>query len=278
MSSGVFFAVLCAALLHASWNAIIKFGDNKVLGMILLSIAHGAAGLVMILYFPAPKPAAWGWLAVSVLLHWLYKYCLTLAYSHGDLSRVYPISRGTAPVLVMLAGFVLLPDHLSSVQIIAIILLALGILQMARGVFVYGVSLQLLPFALGAALGTAGYTIADGMGARASGNVSGFVGWLFFLDGTLFAIWGIYRGGREVLSRSRRLWVVGLAAGVASVAAYWIAVWAMTVAPIALVAALRETSVLFAVLIGIVVLGERSDPRKIIAAILIATGVVLIRI
>ena len=278
MTIGVFFAVLFAALLHASWNAVIKFSEDKMQGMIILSIAHGLIGLCMALLFPAPAPEAWGWLALSVFFHLLYKFCLTAAYRFGDLGRVYPIARGTAPVIVLAAGFFILPDKVTGLQIAAVILLAFGIIQMARGVFDLGESRQLLPFALGSALGTAGYSIADGMGARAAGDASGYVGWLFMGDALLFTLWGLRRRGLAALPRSRRIWGLGLAAGAASVGAYWIAVWAMTVAPIALVTALRETSVLFAVLIGVLVLGERADARKLIAAVFIVAGVILIRI
>ena len=278
MTIGVFLAVLFAALLHASWNAVIKFGEDKMQGMIILSIAHGLIGLVMALVFPVPAPEAWGWLALSVLFHLLYKFCLTAAYRFGDLGRVYPIARGTAPVIVLAAGFFILPDQITGLQIAAVILLAFGIIQMARGVFDLDEPRQLLPFALGSALGTAGYSIADGMGARASGDASGYVGWLFMGDALLFTLWGLRSRGLAALPRSGRIWGLGLAAGAGSVGAYWIAVWAMTVAPIALVTALRETSVLFAVLIGVLVLGERADARKLVAAVFIVAGVILIRI
>jgi drug/metabolite transporter (DMT)-like permease len=278
MTIGVFLAVLFAALLHASWNAVIKFGEDKMQGMIILSIAHGLIGLCMALVFPAPAPEAWGWLALSVLFHLLYKFCLTAAYRFGDLGRVYPIARGTAPVIVLAAGFFILPDKVTTLQVAAIILLAFGIIQMARGVFDLDEPRRLLPFALGSALGTAGYSIADGMGARASGDASGYVGWLFMGDALLFTLWGLRSRGLAALPRSGRIWGLGLAAGAGSVGAYWIAVWAMTVAPIALVTALRETSVLFAVLIGVLVLGERADARKLVAAVFIVAGVILIRI
>ncbi len=278
MTIGVFLAVLFAALLHASWNAVIKFGEDKMQGMIILSIAHGLIGLCMALVFPAPAPEAWGWLAVSVLFHLLYKFSLTAAYRFGDLGRVYPIARGTAPVMVLAAGFFILPDRITGLQIAAVILLAFGIIQMARGVFDLDEPRRLLPFALGSALGTAGYSIADGMGARASGDASGYVGWLFMGDALLFTLWGLRSRGLAALPRSGRIWGLGLAAGAGSVGAYWIAVWAMTLAPIALVTALRETSVLFAVLIGVLVLGERADARKLVAAVFIVAGVILIRI
>jgi len=264
MSVGVFTAVLFAALLHASWNASIKVGDDKFQGMVLLSVAHGVIGLAMIMYFPAPDPQAWGLLALSVAFHVAYKSFLTAAYQRGDLSRVYPIARGTAPMLVLIASFYLLDDQITTRQIVGVTLIGIGILMMARGVFTSGESRALIPFALGSALGTAGYSLA--------------VGWLFFLDAFLFTLWGIWWRGIGIIPTAPRSLAIGLGAGAMSVGAYWIVVWAMTVAPIALVTGLRETSVMFAVLIGVVFLGEGADRGKLIAAMVILGGVILTRI
>lgn len=277
MSFGIFLAVLFAALLHAAWNAIIKFGADKLQGMVLLSIAHALIGLAMVLAFPLPDRAALKWLAISVVLHLIYKTFLTLAYQKGDLSRVYPISRGTAPVMVLAVSLLFLNDSFSHWQIVGVAFVGFGILLMARGVFTHGEQRDLLPLALVAAMGTAGYTLADGIGARVSLQPSAFVGWVFVLDASLFTLWALIFKGTKVLPRTPRVWALGLVAGAASVLAYWIAVWAMTVAPIALVATLRETSVLFAVLIGVVFLKERYDRGKVIAAIVIICGVVLMR-
>ncbi|GLQ36095.1 peptide ABC transporter permease [Amylibacter marinus] len=277
MTSGVFAAVIFAALLHAGWNAIIKFGEDKFQGMVLLSVAHGVIGAGMIMVFPAPSPAALGWLAASVGFHLWYKAFLTGAYHRGDLSRVYPIARGTAPLVVLGISALLLSDTLRLIEACGIVAVGLGIFMMARGVFANREAATLVPFALMAALGTAGYSISDGMGARLSGSVSGYVGWLFFLDACLFTGWGIARRGRGLLPRNWRVLTLGLFAGMASVGAYWIAVWAMTKAPIAIVTALRETSVLFAVLIGVVFLGETADRTKILAACVILAGIVIMR-
>jgi drug/metabolite transporter (DMT)-like permease len=278
MSFGIFLVVLFAALLHAAWNAIVKFGDNKLQGMVLLSIAHAVIGLAMVLAFPAPDPAAYVWLAISVVLHLIYKTFLTMAYQKGDLSRVYPISRGTAPVIVLVFSLLFLNDYLTIWQVSGIVLVGCGILLMARGVFTHGEERKLLPLALMAAMGTAGYTLADGIGARVSLQPSAFIGWVFVLDASLFTAWALVFKGTRVLPKEPRLWILGLIAGGASVAAYWIAVWAMTVAPIALVASLRETSVLFAVLIGVLFLKEKSDKGKVIAAMVIVAGVMMTRL
>ena len=274
----IFLAVLFAALLHACWNAIIKFGDDKFQGMLLLSFGHGIFGLFLIALYPTPDPGSWLFLLGSVLCHLIYKVFLTFAYTKGDLSRVYPMARGTAPMIVLIISLLYLPDAVSNLQIAGILLVGLGILLMARGIITHKEERALIPFALMAAVGTAGYSLFDGLGARASGTALGYVGWLFFLDAALFIIAGLALRGREMIPKSRPVWIQGLLAGGASVGAYSIAVWAMTVAPIAVITALREISVLFAVIIGIFFFKEKPSIDKLISALMIVTGVIAIGI
>lgn len=278
MSLTVFFAVLLAALIHASWNAVIKGGGDKVQGMLVLTFGHALMGIGIAAVLGVPDRAAWGWLAASVLIHAAYQSFLALAYSHGDLSRVYPISRGSAPLMVLIYGVFFLPDTVATAEYAGVILLGAGIFLMARGVFSSGESRRLLPFAFAAALATAGYTIADGQGARAAGDASVYIAWLFILSAFAFTPVCFALRGRDALRIPAKIWKTGMVAGVASTFAYWIAVWGMTQAPIALVAALRETSILFAVLIGVVFFRERFDRQKMIAAALIVGGVVVTRI
>lgn len=278
MTAFVFVAVLIAALLHACWNAIIKFGDDKLQGMVLLSVAHGLIGLMLIAIFPIPSKESWWLLAGSVLFHLMYKTFLTFAYMRGDLSRVYPIARGTAPMIVLVISLIALSDLMLASQIFGIVLVGLGITLMAWGVFAHGEERALVPYALLAAVGTAGYSLFDGLGARVSGSVSGYIGWLFFLDAFLFTVGGVAIKGHAVLPKSVKIWMLGLIAGVCSVAAYWIAVWAMTLAPIALVTALREVSVLFAILIGVLFFKDKAMVGKIFAGLVIVAGVIAIRL
>ncbi len=278
MSGGVFAAVLFAAFLHASWNAVIKVGSDKLRAMFVMSSAQGLMGLAIALTLPFPGREMWPWLVFSMVFHSAYKAFLTLAYERGDLSRVYPIARGTAPLLVAVIGFLILGERLQSRDVVAILLVGAGILLMGRGVFAHGESRALLPFALASASMTAGYSLVDGSGARVSGQPGQFVAWMFLLDGMLFATWAIWHRGHVVVSRDWPSWRAGIVAGAASYGAYAIIVWAMARAPIALVAALRESSVLFAVLLGLVLLRERPDRGKLLAAVLIVAGVVVIRI
>ncbi len=279
MTLGVFLAVLAAALLHAGWNAAIKTGANKQTGMFILSVGHAAIGLALTLgrgVYPAPE--VWPWLIASALIHMGYQLFLSFAYDSGDLSRVYPLSRGTAPMAVLGISAVLGIDRLSLPEVVGCVVLGLGILGMARGVFSSGESRKMLPFAFGAAFATAGYTLVDGLGARVAGDPVAFVGWLMIGSALAYTPAIIALRGRAVMRADLRVWGLGLVAAAASFAAYAIAVWAMTVAPLALVAALRETSILFAVLIGWLVFGERMDRGKAIAALLIVAGVALTRL
>jgi len=278
MSLTVFFAVLFAAALHATWNALVKTGFDRFRTMLILSIAQGLMGLVMILIFPIPARAAWPYLIATGLVHTAYKLFLAAAYEHGDLSRVYPIARGAAPIMVALVGLAILSDPVTLPQYGGIVLIGLGIMMMARGIWTGREATKLLPLALASAACTATYSILDGIGARLALSASAFTGWMFFLDGVFFSTYALIKKGPGTFNVPQRIWAIGSFAGALSLCTYWIVIWAMTVAPIQLVTALRETSVLFATLIGIVWLGEKADRSKLIAAALIVAGMVTMRL
>jgi len=278
LSSAVFAAVLFAALLHASWNAVVRTGASKMTSMLMVSIGGGAIGLVVALSRPLPAAEIWPWIVASGLIRMGYQLFLTYAYEHGDLSRVYPIARGAAPMMVLLVGAFVLNDVISGVQLAGILLLGAGILLMAQGVFANGESRRLVPFALGSATATAAYSLVDGVGARLAGDAVAFVSWALFVTSLFFVPVVVLSRGPAILRASGRAWAMGSLAAAASFAAYAIVVWAFTQAPIALVTALRETSILFAVLIGWWLFGERMDRGKVVAAGLIVGGVVLTRL
>ena len=278
MSLTVFAAVLGAAFLHASWNALIRIGAAKLTTMLVMTLVQGALGAVLVLFHDWPAAAVWPWLAASGVFHAGYKLFLAYAYEQGDLSRVYPIARGAEPMVVLALSVSLLEEDLTAQQIVAILTLGLGILAMGQGALRSGESIRLVPLALGSALMTAGYSIVDGLGARVAGNAAMYVAWLFVIDALIFTPVVLALRGKAVLHTQPRVWLLGGAAALFSYAAYAIAVWAMTVAPIALVTALRETSILFAVLIGWRVFGEPMDRTKAEAAGLILGGVLLMRL
>lgn len=278
MSPVVFIAVLSAALLHAGWNAVIKTGGDKQAGMFLLTLGHAAIGAVVVSFRPLPAAEVWPWIIASGAIHMAYQLFLGFAYQHGDLSRVYPIARGSAPLMVTLVGLFVLSDTVSGREYAGIFILGLGILAMAHGVFSSGESRRLVPYALGSATATAGYSLVDGMGARLSGDPVTYVGWLLILSAVFYTPVILVLRGPGLVRIKPRGWVMGLVAAAASYTAYAIVVWAMTKAPIALVTALRETSVMFAVLLGWLLFGERMNRGKAVAAALIVAGAVLTRI
>lgn len=278
MSFGVFMAVIGAAFLHALWNALIKVGSSKVGGMVILSITEIPIGLAIGLASPWPKPEVWPWVIAAGCTHFFYKSFLVFAYERGDLSRVYPIARGAAPMVVAVVGFFALSDAITAHEYMGIAVLGCGILLMARGVFSQAEDRKLLPFALGSAFATAIYTIIDGLGARVSGDAAAYVAWVFVADGLIFTTVTLLWKGIDVLPRDGKSWGMATFASAASYGSYAIAIWAMTFAPLAVVAALRETSILFAVLIGWLIFGEKMTGEKAVAALVIVSGVLLTRI
>ena len=278
MSLTVLLVVLGAAFLHASWNAMVRVGTSRLGAMVILSVMEIPMGAAVALMLPLPPVEVIPWLLASSLAHFAYKFFLAHAYEAGDLSRVYPIARGAAPMIAAVVGLVVLSDAVRPIEYLGIAVLGLGIATMARGVFTDGESRRLLPFALGSALATASYTLLDGMGARIGGDGVAYVAWIYILDGLLFATGMVALRGPGLLRAGRQAWVMGSLASVASFGAYGASVWAMTQAPIALVAALRETSILFAVLIGWLIFGERMSTNKALAAGLIVGGVILTRL
>lgn len=276
----VFAAVIAAAIMHAGWNAVVKVGLDRFGSILLLAIVQSGLALALLAFFPAPAPASWPWLAASALLHTGYKIFLIRAYQHGDLSLVYPLARGSAPLIVAIVGVVALDEALSLQKALAVGAISLGIVAM---IFKAGVSVQDIPvravaLALGTAAFTAAYTLVDGVGARLAGTASGFTLWMFVGDGLCMGLYAFAVRGRRAFAGLATEWKAGLAAGAMSLGSYWIAIWAFTLAPIALVAALRETSVLFALIIAVAVLGETVGRWRWLGALLICAGIALMRL
>ncbi len=278
MDTTVFLAVLGAALMHAGWNAIVKVGLDRFSSILLLSMVQGVMALCLLPFFAAPLAAAWPWLAASTLLHIGYKLFLIQAYQHGDLSQVYPLARGTAPLIVALVGAIWLGETMTAGKTAAVAAIALGVIVMSHNGGLDRLPRKALLYALGTACFTASYTLVDGVGARIAETASGYVLWMFAGDALGMTGFALATRGRGALGRLLPAWRSGLAAGGLSLGSYWIAIWAFTLAPLALVAALRETSVLFAMLIGVFVLGERANPWRWVSAGLILSGVALMRL
>ncbi|WP_328717444.1 EamA family transporter [Halomonas elongata] len=276
MTTPVFLAVLASALMHASWNALVKVGLDRLLSISLIQVGCGIIALFGVAFVPLPNAAAWPWLLASVILHIGYNIFLARSYRVGDLGQIYPIARGCAPLLVTLIGIGLLSDQPSALGYAGIGLLVLGILCMAfPGGRRYRLEHASLVNALITSAFIAGYTLADGSGARANGDAAGYVIWLFLLDGFGMLLVLVALHGTRTLPQLGRHWRVGLIGGALSLGAYGVTIWAMTQAPIALVAALRETSVLFAIAIGMIWLKEPLRRERLLAGGLILAGVVL---
>jgi len=279
LDTTVFLAVLFAALMHAGWNAIVKLGLDRFSSILLMSIAQGVIALALLPFFALPLAASWPWIAASALLHVGYKLFLIQAYRHGDLSQVYPLARGTAPLIVALVGAIFLGEIMTTGKTAAVVAIALGVIVMSRN----GAGLDKLPrtallYALGTACFTASYTLVDGVGARIAQTASGYTLWMFVLDASGLTAYAAATRGRDALRKLRPAWRSGFTAGALSLGSYWIAIWAFTLAPLAMVAALRETSVLFAMLIGVFLLRERAGLWRWISAILIVSGVIVMRL
>jgi drug/metabolite transporter (DMT)-like permease len=275
---GVTAAVLFAAVLHATWNAVVKQVDDRLAGFVLLDLTGVALCLLAVPLLPGPAPASRAFLALSVVLHLGYKLFLMGAYRAGDLSQVYPLARGSAPLLV--AGFagLVLGERLGPAQLTGVLVVSVGLVLLA-GV---GAAASGPPAATWLALATgvfiAAYTVADGLGVRRSGSALGYTAWLFLLQGLAlpgYAVatrWPALRGLRAGQVAS------GTTAGVLSLAAYGLVIWAQSRGALAVVAALRETSVVVAALIGSVVFGERFGRRRLLAAALVTAGIVALNL
>ncbi|TFY98909.1 DMT family transporter [Ramlibacter humi] len=279
---GVAAAVLFGALLHASWNAMVKSSTDKALDTAVIHLIGSLIGIPLALVAGLPPAAAWPYIAASVVIHIGYYIALTGAYRHGDLGLTYPLMRGLGPVLVALSSALAIGESLSSGA-------WAGVLGVSAGVLVLGLSSHALErpkavgFALANAVVIASYTVIDALGVRASnaagGNALQYVAMLFVLDGWPFALLVLYRRGFGIAwpyARARApLAAVGAAASLGS---YGIALWAMTRAPVAVVAALRETSVLFAALMGTWLLKEAFTVRRAVGTVVIAGGVIALRL
>ncbi len=279
MDSLVFFAVLGAAALHAGWNTVVKTGLDRFSAMLLFSAIQAAISIALLPFFAFPDREAWPWLAVSAFLHAGYKLFLVRAYDHGDLSQVYPLARGTAPLVVALVGIALLGEAMTATKTLAVAVIGLGIvlISFAGRPGAASLSGKGLVYGLVTAAFIAAYTLVDGLGARLSGSASGYTLVMFAGDGLIMLAVAVAVHGRATVAKLLPTWRSGLLAGSMSLGSYWIVIWAFTAAPIPLVAALRETSVLFAMAFAAAFLGERPGRRRWAAAALIVSGVALIR-
>ena len=277
MPLDVILLVLFGALLHATWNAIIKAGTDKSLDAALISAGGAVAALPFLAFLPLPNAAAWPFIGVSAILQFAYFQLVAGAYRAGDIGLVYPLMRGCAPLLIAATSSFVLGETLSGGALIGTMTICAGILTLAFEAR-HG-SRHAIMLALINACVIATYTYVDGIGARISGNAISYTLWMSLLPPVLLFAWAISRRGARVVAIHVRVhWWRGLIGGSGSIASYGLALWAMTKAPVATVAALRETSILFALVISVVVLTERASPWRYLAGVIIAMGGLILKL
>ncbi len=279
MSSVVMVAVLVAALLHACWNFLVKRTDDKYLSMSCVVLGHVPFAVAGLLYAPLPRIEALPYILGGAALHVGYQLFLLSAYRFGDLSQVYPLARGAAPLLVAGVSMLFLGAHLGRFELAAVAVIGIGIMSLAavrRGDGLY--NRRAAPLAMITGCFIAAYSLVDGLGAREAGTAVGFYGWLSAVNGLIFAIiMQLLRPGLVTRSVGSH-WRLTLLGGGASFFSYAIVTWAFTMAPIPLVTALRETSIVFALMLSVLVLKERLNIMKALATAATLLGVILLRI
>ncbi len=279
MTTTVFLAVIGAALLHAAWNALVKGGADKLVSLTAVMFGHTPFAIVAVLIAPPIGAEALPFLAVGILLHLGYQLFLLYSYGAGDLTQVYPIARGSAPLIVAFVSITVLGVTLKGTELIAVLIIGIGIVSLALVRRADGLrNGKAAMFALITGCFIAGYSIVDGMGARAGGTSLGYFGWLAIGNNIALAVIVAIRAPQtfgKLWQNGHLLFWIG---GGASFIAYAIVTWAFTQAPIALVTALRETSIVFALLIGVFFLKERLDLMKVFSTITVLVGAALLRL
>ncbi|MBX8813419.1 EamA family transporter [Pseudochrobactrum algeriensis] len=293
MSGFVVLIVLFGALLHASWNVIVKSGTDKYLNAVLVCGAAGLVALVLIPFLPLPLAPSWPYMIISTVFQVCYLFMVAAAYSNGDMSLAYPLMRGTPPLLVAMAAGPLIGEVLGAGQWLAIGFISCGVLTMALGsrrktaagalgsrqkATAGQNTSRTVIIALVNALFIAGYTLVDGIGVRVSGNAISYTLWAFLFNAIPVVSWGIWKYRGQLVGHIRQRGHLAMIGGAGTLGSYGLALWAMTMAPVAMVAALRETSILFGMILSLFLLREHISMKRLAGALLIVCGTVLMRL
>jgi drug/metabolite transporter (DMT)-like permease len=276
MSFDVFAIIMLGAALHATWNAVVKGGADKLLTTCMIAAVASLIASATLPFLALPAKESWPFIGASMVLQVLYFVLVAATYRIADMSQTYPIMRGTAPLLVAMVSVLVLSEPLSAFAWLGIAVISLGILSMAAAPAAG--QKKGLVLALINACVIAGYTLIDGLGVRKSGAPAAYTLWIFLLTGIPLAAWALATRRAVFCEYVTRNWRLGVVGGVGTVASYGLALWAMTHAPIATVSALRETSILFGVVISAWVLKEHLTRVRIVAACIIAAGAMLLRL
>lgn len=275
MTAPVVALVLLAAIMHAGWNALLRGGHDRMTGMAVMCLGSLAISAAMVPWLPLPEAGAWGPLLLSAVLHLGYNLFLVAAYRYGDLGEVYPIARGASPLLVAIGAALFASEAPGPLTNAGIALVSLGIMALAlrRGRALPAATL--VP-ALITGIFIAAYTVTDGIGGRASGNAYSYAAWLSLIDGWPIPLWLALTRRRAFAGLTRKQVSACLGGGAVSFMAYALVIWAQGRASMGAVSALRETSVVFAALLGRFMLSERLTLRRISACLVIAGGAALL--
>ncbi|MFT4727434.1 MAG: drug/metabolite transporter (DMT)-like permease [Granulosicoccus sp.] len=271
--------VLMAALLHASWNALVKSGGAPEFTIASFQLFGGIVSLCLVWFVPIPDPASWPLIFASVVVHNLYYMTMAQAYKAGDLSQVYPLFRGLAPVLVAIAALIFANERLDTGTIAGIVLISAGLMSITLlGQHFGKIPKKALHWGLITSVLIAGYTVVDGIGVRLTVNPLSYIVWLFAFEFIPIVTWLLLTQRQAWFNYIRHSKVKILFGGLASNGAYALVIYAMSLGAMAIVSSLRETSVIFAALIGTLLLGEPFGRQRAIAALLVALGIIIMRV
>jgi drug/metabolite transporter (DMT)-like permease len=273
---GVVAAALAAAVLHAIWNAMAHAISDRLIGFAPIGVAYTGVSAVVVAFTGPPPAEAWAFIIASAIVHVAYQLLLLASYQLGEFSQVYPLARGTSPWVVALISVTVLGRDLPTPELAGVLVVSAGLIGL---VFVGGRPTRKQLPALAAAFATglmiATYTVIDGLGVAHS-PVAAYAGWMFLLQGPAMPLLAVVRRGRDLPRQLRGFLGVGLTGGVVSLAAYGLVLWAQTSGALALIAALRETSIIFGALLGAAFLGERLGRGRAVAAAVVVVGIVLL--
>lgn len=279
MTLTVTLLVLVAAILHAAWNAMVQSTGDRLVMMAWIAGSTSILSIPIVVHSGMPTWPVWQYLIGSVCIHTAYMLLLVRAYAHGDFGQVYPLARGIAPTIVTVAGFLFVGEALPSLAVLGVCLVVIGIVSLTRREFQADRDLRGVGYALATGLAIAAYSVLDGIGGRVAATPIAYTGWLFLLHGIPLTVMTLVRRGPRAMFASRRVALTGMGGAAMSMFAYGIVIWAMSIAPLGPVSALRETSVVFGALISAFILKERLGPLSaIISASVVAAGVILLRI
>jgi drug/metabolite transporter (DMT)-like permease len=274
LSASVVGLALLAAILHASWNAFLRTGGDRLWTITVMSLSGIVVGLPFAVLYPWPEPSAWLYIFLSAGLQVGYILFLVAAYRYGELGQVYPIVRGTVPMLVTLGGFLLTGQQLGIYQTIGVVLVAVGIMTLSLGSNRAPTTSMLLAFATGAIIAT--YATVDSIGVRHAGHAGAYAAWVLITYGLGQVAAFVVLRGRLVLDLRSSITWKALGGGIVALIAYGLVIVAYTLGPAGPVTALRETSVIFAALIGWLFLGESLTRRRALACVIVALGAIFI--